>query len=105
MSLEAREHPEARDELREAAYWYDDREPDLGDQFYDAVDEAIGRIREWPEFAPEFLGWEGTHVVRSMPVVPFPYRVLYYVTDSTAVTLVYAHVRRRPGYWKDRLRS
>lgn len=33
MTLEKREHPEARDELGEAAYWYDDKEPGLGEDF------------------------------------------------------------------------
>ena len=46
MRLDKREHPEARDELREAAYWYDDREPGLGDDFYDAIDEAIARVHD-----------------------------------------------------------
>ena len=105
MSLERREHPDARDELREAASWYDDREPGLGSHFYDAVDEAITRIQEWPDSAPAFPGWEGTHVVRSMPVAAFPYRVLYFVTESTAVILAYAHERRRPGHWQDRFDS
>jgi plasmid stabilization system protein ParE len=98
-----REHPDARDELREAAHWYDDREPGLGDDFYDAVDDAIDRIQRWPESAPEFPAWEGTPVVRSMPVVAFPYRVLYYLTNSTAVILAYTHERRGPGYWQSRL--
>lgn len=44
MRLEKREHPEARDELRKAAYWYDDRESGLGEDFYDAIDETIARI-------------------------------------------------------------
>ncbi len=103
MSLERREHPDARNELREAAYWYDDREPGLGSHFYDAIDEALDRIQEWPDSAPAFPDWEGAHVVRSMTVVAFPYRLLYYVTGSTAVILAYAHKRRRPEYWQERL--
>ena len=46
MRLEKREHPEAREELREAAFWYDDREPGLAEDFYDAIDETIARISE-----------------------------------------------------------
>lgn len=34
------EHPEARYELRKAAYWYDDQYPGLGERFYDAIDVA-----------------------------------------------------------------
>lgn len=105
MRLEKREHPEARDELREAAYWYDGREPGLGESFYDAIDAAIVRIAEWPSFAPVFPGWVDSPIVRSMAVNVFPYRVLYYLTDTGLVILAYAHEKRRPGYWRKRLRD
>ena len=103
MRLEKREHPEARDELREAAFWYDDRESGLGEDFYDAIDEAIARISGWPRSAPAFPGWVDTPTVRSMAVAVFPYRVLYYVTDTSFVILAYAHNRRKPRYWQHRL--
>lgn len=103
MRLEKREHPEARAELREAAHWYDDREPGLGDDLYDAIDEAISRIDHWPRSAPVFPGWVDTPIVRSMAVDVFPYRVLYFVTESSFTILAYAHQRREPGYWQHRL--
>lgn len=52
MSLERREHPEARAELREAAHWYDDQAHGLGDDFYEAITNALARIYEWPHSAP-----------------------------------------------------
>lgn len=103
MSLSKREHPEARDELRDAANWYESEPPGLGEDFYDAIDETLRHIVDWPHSAPVFPGWTDTPVVRSMPVQLFPYRVLYYVTDTSAVILAYAHYRRAPGYWQDRL--
>ena len=103
MRLEKREHPEAREELREAAYWYDDREPGLGGDLYDAIDEAIARIGRWPRSAPVFPGWVGAPIVRSMAVDVFPYRVLYYLSDTSFTILAHAHERREPGYWQHRL--
>lgn len=103
MSLQRREHPQARNELRDAAYWYDDREPGLGEKLIDAIDEALDRIQSLPQSAPEFPGWDGPPVVRSMAVATFPYRVLDFVTDSTLVVLAYVHERRKPGYWQTRL--
>lgn len=38
-----------------------------------------------------------------MAVTVFPYRVLYYLTDTSFVILAYAHNRRKPKYWDHRL--
>lgn len=105
MSRIQREHPEAREELRAAAHWYDDEQPGLGADFYDAVDGALRHILEWPDSAPVLPGWEDTLEVRSMHVGSFPYRVLYYLTETSIVILAYAHEHRKPGYWRRRLRS
>jgi len=103
VRLEKREHPEAREELRDAAFWYDDRESGLGEDFTDAIDEAIARISDWPRSAPVFPGWADTPTVHTMAVTMFPYRVLYYLADTRFVILAYAHNRRKPRYWEHRL--
>lgn len=38
-----------------------------------------------------------------MNVAIFPFRVLYYVTDTSIVVLAYAHHRRHPDFWKSRV--
>ncbi len=63
------------------------------------------RVFGWPLSAPAYPGWEGTPLVRSMRVRDFPYRVMYYVTDTTIVVLAYVHNRRMPGYWRHRIRD
>lgn len=103
MSLSKREHPEAREELRDAANWYDDEQPGLGDDFYDAIDEALQHMLDWPFVAPVFPNWQDTPQVRSASVRAFPYRVLYYANDTSIVVLAYAHQRRKPGYWQHRI--
>lgn len=105
MSLRKHEHPDARGELRDAARWYDDAQPGLGTDFLDAIDQTVRRILDWPLSAPTFPGWHTAPPVRSMHVPVFPYRELYYVTDTSVVILAYAHQRRTPGYWQDRLGS
>ena len=97
------EHPQARAGLREAAFWYDDERAGLGTDFYDAVDEAIAYIRDCPEAAPVFPGWDEEPTIRSKRVRTFPYRVIYYVTGTTIMIVAYSHNRRRPGYWQHRL--
>lgn len=103
MTLPKREHPVAREELRSAALWYDDQHAGLGKDFLDAIDEAIERLLDRPHSAPIVAGWEDEPQVRSMRVRVFPYRVLYYITDTAVVIVAYAHQRRRPGYWHHRV--
>lgn len=103
--MSKREHPDAREELRNAANWYDDEQPGLGHDFYDAIDDALQHMLDWPFSAPVFPGWQDAPQVRSMRVRVFPYRVLYYVTDTSIVILAYAHHRRKPGHWQHRLDS
>ena len=103
MTLSKREHPAASDELREVANWYDAEELGLGDDLVDAIDETLRYLLDWPLAAPVLPGWEGAPPVRSRRVRVFPYRVLYYVTDTSIVVLAYAHQRRRPEYWQHRL--
>ena len=42
--------------------------------------------------------------VRTMAVTRFPYHVVYLEHDSHIRILALAHDRRRPGYWKTRLK-
>jgi hypothetical protein len=105
VTLVKLEHPEARAELREAAIWYDDQRSYLGDDFYDAVDATIQHVLNWPRASLVFPGWDELPVVRSASVKVFPYRVIYYLTDTSVVIVAYAHNRRKPDYWQHRLQG
>lgn len=103
MSSEKREHPAALQELHEAAFWYDEREAGLGNDFLDAIDGAIKQIVEWPNSAPVLTNGTRTPTIRHLSVEVFPYRVVYFVTDRDIVIVAYAHERREPNYWHRRL--
>lgn len=45
---------------------------------------------------------DGT-IIRSKSVHGYPYRVIYAVESDAILKLAYAHNRRKPGYWRDRL--
>lgn len=96
-------HPAATEELIEAAKHYESDQLGLGSDFLDAVERAVHAILDWPEIAPVFPGWEREPLVRTMRVDRFPYRVLYYLSDAELTVVAYAHDRRKPGYWKDRV--
>jgi len=42
-------HPEAREELEAAAWWYAKRQPGLGDDFLDQFERSLRRIVAEPE--------------------------------------------------------
>ncbi|MFT3852131.1 MAG: hypothetical protein QM733_05260 [Ilumatobacteraceae bacterium] len=42
-------------------------------------------------------------MVRSKKIETYPYRIVYYVRDEEVVTDAYAHERRRPAYWANRV--
>lgn len=96
-------HTEAETEFETAANWYEDQQRGLGDDFVELVEEAIGRILEWPQSAPIFFKRDRGPIVRTQAVSRFPYRVIYYRTTREIVILAVAHNNRKPGYWQPRL--
>ena len=94
----------ARQELLDAAHWYEDQEAGLGDRLVDASKAALARIDEWPEAWPE---WELPGLpspVRHIRLTPFPY-VAVYMLEPTLLVIAFVHTKRRPGHWIDRLNS
>lgn len=103
MRLGKREHPEAHEELLDAASWYDGEQLGLGEDFLDAVDAAVAQLLDWPSIAHVYSGWNREPVVHQGTMKTFPYQILYFIDDSCLVVVAYAHNRRKPGYWKDRI--
>lgn len=96
-------HPEARAELRDAALWYDEQRPGLGDELMAAVSSMLWRIRELPASFPV---WPGTsaapNTIRRAVVSRFPYVIAFEMHAEYALVLAVAHAKRRPLYWLTR---
>jgi plasmid stabilization system protein ParE len=90
-------HDDARFELFEAAGWYDDKLPGLGDQFLDEIEVAVREIKSHPQ---RFSIVEGD--IRRYLVKRFPYAIYYRVHEDVLQILVIKHHRRHPDYWKYR---
>jgi hypothetical protein len=103
MTPRPSEHPAATEELVAAIEWYHRQRAGLGRELYGALTAAVDTIMMWPAAAPVLPGWHGLPVVRSKHVEVFPYRIIYIATDADIAMVAYAHMRRRPGYWKQRL--
>jgi len=94
--------PEAREELREAARWYEAARPGLGVEFVLEADRALGRIAE---AASGFPVVGGTEDVRRVLLGRFPYALVFIASGEQASVIAVAHGRRRPLYWASRLRA
>jgi len=83
--------------------YYNEQRDGLGFEFLSAVEAAINDIAAWPDSWPPFPEWDRIPVMRTRRVQGFPYRVIYLVDGEVVVIFAYAHDRRRPGYWRERI--
>jgi len=97
-------HPAASDELESSGDWYDAQLLGLSFELFDEVDDAIHRIVERPE------AWQRTDLVagrtiRRFVMRRFPFSVVYYVSDAVVCIVAIAHAKRKPGYWRARVKD
>jgi plasmid stabilization system protein ParE len=91
-------HPDAEAELLEAAQFYEQRVPGLGDRFLNEFDATVAEIQQAPERWPVIEGDLRRHVMRR-----FPYGIYYRVLGEELRVLVVKHHSRHPDYWRYRL--
>ena len=88
----------ARKEFAAAVQWYEEQRPGLGAEFFEAVVQSTTLIQAQPEIGTPYPD----HETRRVLVQRFPYQVVYRLTPDEIVILAVAHLKRRPGYWKNR---
>jgi len=91
--------PPAEEEMLEAARFYESRVQGLGREFLAEVRHASQRITEHPDAATPVRG-----KVRRRLIKRFPFGILYVNDPDEIVIVAVMHLRRRPGYWRNRLR-
>ena len=89
--------PLAREELNEAAAFYEAAVPGLGEAFLDDVERAIQAVLESPR-----IGASVGRRFRKTILRRFPFSIVYADRDEEIVIVAVAHQRRRPGYWRGR---
>ena len=104
MSAPVRFEDEADAEYRQAGRWYESRRVGLGVEFFDAVDAAVHQIVDFPRSGASVPRVPRQLPVRRLAVTRLPYHVVYLETTDALRILAIAHDRRKPGYWKSRLR-
>lgn len=96
--------PAARAELDAAADRYEMERPGRGQRFYAAVERAVRLIRAFPAAGPLFRDVRADRGVQRRIVRGFPFVLAYRVLSDTIRIDAVAHMRRRPGYWRRRVR-
>ena len=72
----------------------------LGTEFAVAVRDGLTRMQERPK-AWQLIGRR----VRRYRLSRFPYGIVYAPLPNEIVVVAVMHLRRNPGYWRERLRS
>ena len=102
MSRPVRFSAEAAAEFSDAALWYEQQRPGLGELFIRAVDAAAGWVADWPGTGARLADVASDLEIRRTPVRRFPYQLVYIVEGDQLRVLAVAHDRRRPRYWAPR---
>ena len=91
-------HPEALQDLRDAAAFYRDRAgSSVSQSLLASFEHAAGLLLRHPQ-----LGVLWRHGKRRLIIQRFPYSIIYTVSGDEIRILAVAHHSRRPGYWRAR---
>jgi plasmid stabilization system protein ParE len=90
-------HPDAAQEVQDAAAHYERLRAGLGDDFRAEVDAALARIQQNPQLYATESG-----SIRVCPLHRFPYSIFYEELDDRIWVAAVGHQARRPGYWARR---
>lgn len=93
-------HPEAGPEIEDAVRFYDNRIPGLGSDLRADVEASVASALTHPVAAGKYPGTP----CRQRQLDRFPFTLIYRDRPSGLYVYALAHDKRRPGYWKHRLR-
>lgn len=88
----------AEEEMQRAAAYYERQRRGLGHEFLVEVQRTVERIVENPRLGQIVRG-----NIRRRLMPKFPFGVLYSIDPNEIVIIAVMHLRRRPGYWVDRV--
>jgi len=90
--------PGAEQEMLEAAHYYEFQSPGLGSDYLSEIERAVHSIVTSPQTWPVLEGDIRRRLLRR-----FPCGVLYRIDPTEIVIIAIAHLRKKPGYWKNRI--
>jgi toxin ParE1/3/4 len=93
-------HAEARCELLEARDYYDREAGGSGLLFLEAIEREFELLLEYPRIGKALVRGTGRRTMLN-----WPYSIVYQPILGGIYVIAIAHHKRRPGYWRKRLRS
>jgi plasmid stabilization system protein ParE len=92
--------PAADREFAKAVAHYHKERPGRAAAFVEEIDRATALLADNPH-----LGTAGEDGVRAFVIGTFPYTMYYVIRPDRIVVAAISHHRRRPGYWRKRLKA
>ncbi len=93
-------HPDARVDVLQAYDWYADRSQTAADAFQEELQRAGIAIQRNPLLWDNYLFGTRRYLMKR-----FPYVVVDRLAEDRIEIIAVAHGRRRPGFWKGRIKS
>ncbi len=90
--------PEAKEETKAAAKYYEECQKGLGNGFLDAIDLAVKNLSESPYLYRKLRGQ-----FRRCLVDKFPFGIIYTIQENKIFIASVMHLKRKPGYWLKRI--
>lgn len=92
-------HPEADEEFAEAVRYYSGISPELGIRFYRKMERLLLEVCADPERFRKFDPPARRHFSRD-----FSYAIIFLEKPGYVWIVAVMHMKRRPGYWRERLK-
>lgn len=96
---------EAAEEAIEAAAWYEGERAGLGTEFSQAVDAAIDLLEDDIVPLATMPSTAGSRGAKRLVLKRFPYDIVVRESPQEVIVVAVAHQSRRPGYWRNRVRT
>ena len=97
--MRAKLHRVASQELTEAVLYHDQERAGYGDRFLAAFATGRDFLLQYPN-----SGHANRFGARSWEITGFRYDIVYVIRGDLIYIIAVAHHRRRPGYWRSRVR-
>ncbi len=89
---------EAKQDIKRASIWYNNKRKKLGIEFLSNVEFILPTLQQNPfQFAVVYRN------VRKAKVERFPYTILYVMKGDLIIIFAVFHASRNPNIWKTRL--
>jgi hypothetical protein len=93
------------DEFLAAVAWHDARKQGSGRNFARAVAKKLEQADRFPASAPSYLRIPKKFDVRKIGVSGWSYSLIIATVGGERLVMAVAHDKRKPGYWRARLKK